>query len=107
MNHHAATAIVTGMGMLFLIPTLGLALFIAWVISLVDVIKSDFKEKNDKFVWIFLILVFPPITVPLYLIVGRTKKETKGILGTRSVEIKEPMKSVNNQIKRLLAVLSG
>ncbi len=44
-----------------------------WFWSLVDCLKSDFKNY-DKIVWILLIILLPIIGAVLYMIIGRSQK---------------------------------
>jgi uncharacterized membrane protein HdeD (DUF308 family) len=49
-----------------------------WIITFVDVVSSEFKEKKDKFLWIALVAIVSPIGIPLYFFVGRHKKRGRG-----------------------------
>lgn len=75
----ASTAAVgLGIGMMvfwFVAGGLGLALFI-W--ALIDVIKREFPNQNDKILWIVLILVLGGIGPLLYLLIGRKKGTIPG-----------------------------
>lgn len=75
----AGTAAVgLGIGMMvfwFIAGGLGLALFI-W--ALIDVIKREFPNQNDKILWIVLILVLGGIGPLLYLLIGRKKGTIPG-----------------------------
>ena len=48
-----------------------LALFIAWLYVMVDILRSNFKNNVDKMIWFIFIMVMPPLAVPLYFIIGR------------------------------------
>lgn len=47
--------------------------FVFWLWTLIDCLKSDFKNY-DKIVWILLIILLPIIGALLYLIIGRKQK---------------------------------
>ncbi len=48
-----------------------LALFI-W--ALVDILKSEFKDANNKIIWLIVVLVLPLVGAIIYLAVGRKQK---------------------------------
>ena len=45
-----------------------------WIIALVEVLKSEFKNTNDKLIWVIVILLFPIIGSLLYFIIGRNQR---------------------------------
>ena len=45
-----------------------------WIIALVEVLKSEFKNTNDKLIWVIVILLFPIIGALLYFIIGRNQR---------------------------------
>lgn len=47
--------------------------FILWLWALIDCIRREFTNPNDKVLWIVLILLIWIIGPVLYLIVGREK----------------------------------
>jgi Phospholipase_D-nuclease N-terminal len=51
-----------------------LALFVAWLYVVVDILRSEFKNNTDKMIWFIFIMFMPPLAVPLYFIVGRKQK---------------------------------
>lgn len=62
-----------GIGMLvfwFIFGGISLVLFI-W--ALIDVIRREFPNQNDKILWIILILLLGGIGPLLYLLIGRKK----------------------------------
>ncbi len=61
--------ISVAMFVLFLLVPL--ALFI-W--ALVDILKSEFKDANNKIIWLVVVLVLPMIGAIIYLAVGRKQK---------------------------------
>lgn len=50
-----------------------LVLFIVWLGSLVDVLKSEF-EGNNKIVWVLVVILLNLIGAILYLSIGRQQK---------------------------------
>jgi hypothetical protein len=53
---------------------LALLLLAAWVIALINILKREFKDSNDKLIRILLVIFVPFIGNLLYYIIGRTNK---------------------------------
>ncbi len=51
-----------------------LAGFALWVWALIDIIKSEFDDKNMKVVWILLVIFLPVAGTIIYLIWGNRTK---------------------------------
>ena len=47
-----------------------------WVSALVDILKNNFK-KNNKLIWIIVVVMLPLIGAILYFMIGRNQKITK------------------------------
>jgi len=62
-----------GSSMLFL--TAGLAIFVLWIWSIIDVIKSDFKDSTTKIIWIALLIFLPFLGAVIYPFVGKSTKK--------------------------------
>lgn len=70
----AGTAAVgIGIGLVIFWLLFGLATLIFWIWALVDVIRREFTNPNDKVLWIVLIVVLGLLGSILYLIIGRKK----------------------------------
>jgi H+/Cl- antiporter ClcA len=53
---------------------------LVWLVTIIDIVRSDFKKDVDKVVWFLFVLIFPPLGVFLYLFIGRFRKtETSSI----------------------------
>ncbi len=50
---------------------------IAWIWSIVDILRNEFTGYN-KIIWILVLIFLPPIGVLLYLFIGKSQKITKG-----------------------------
>ncbi len=59
------------MAMFTLFLLVPLALFI-W--ALVDILKSEFKDANNRIIWLLVVLLLPMIGAVIYLTVGRKQK---------------------------------
>ena len=53
---------------------IGLVFFVAWVATIVDIVKNEFTEKNNKIIWLILVLCLAPLGVVLYFFIGRYQK---------------------------------
>lgn len=47
---------------------------ILWIIALIDILKSDFKDTNGKIIWILIVLFLPLIGSILYFAIGKNQK---------------------------------
>ncbi|MFA7070215.1 MAG: PLDc N-terminal domain-containing protein [Sulfurimonas sp.] len=56
---------------------IALGLTIYWVITLIDVAKSEFKEDSNKIVWLLVVLFLGPLGSVIYTIVGKKQKKPK------------------------------
>jgi len=45
-----------------------------WIIALVDVLKSNFKDSNNKILWVLVVILLPVIGSILYFIIGKNQK---------------------------------
>lgn len=45
-----------------------------WIIALVDILKSNFKESNNKILWVLVVILLPIIGSILYFIIGKNQK---------------------------------
>ena len=60
---------------------IAIALFLIWLVTIIDIVKSDFKTNADKIVWFFFVMMIPPLGILLYCIIGRSQK-----IGTEPVK---------------------
>lgn len=44
-----------------------------WIYCLIDVLKNKF-EKNDKIIWVLVVILLPILGSILYLFIGKSKK---------------------------------
>ncbi len=45
-----------------------------WIIALVDILKSNFKDSNNKILWVLVVILLPVIGSVLYFIIGKNQK---------------------------------
>lgn len=47
---------------------------ILWLWALIDLVKSEFPDKNMKLIWALIIIFIPLIGSIIYLVMGRKQK---------------------------------
>lgn len=52
-------------------------IFIFWLLALVDILKSEFKDSSNKIIWLVLSFLLPVLGPVLYFLIGR-KQVKKG-----------------------------
>ena len=57
---------------------LGFVFFCVWLITIIDIVGSDFKTNADKIIWFFFTILIPPVGILLYCIIGRAQKIYSG-----------------------------
>ena len=70
----AAGAAAMGLGAMFFMVSIGIGLFVTWIVSLMDVLKSEYEGDNTKTIWILLLLLMAPLGTILYQIIGKKQK---------------------------------
>ena len=50
------------------------AFFVFWIITLVDIVKSNFKDPIMKSIWILVLIFTSPIGVIIYWIIAPNQK---------------------------------
>jgi len=55
---------------------LGSFLFVVWVITLVDILRSEFQTPSGKAVWMLLVLFLPLLGMLIYMILGSHQKKS-------------------------------
>ncbi len=54
--------------LIFLIP------FVLFIWALVDILKSEFQDENNKIIWVVVVLLLPLLGAILYFFIGRKQK---------------------------------
>lgn len=62
----------------FFAMLLGLATTIVWVLAIIEIVRSDFGDKDERIIWLLLVILLPFIGTVLYLMIGRKKRLTAG-----------------------------
>lgn len=58
---------------LFVLVTV-VAMFALWIAAIVDIVRSNFADSNQKLVWIVIVVLVPFIGTILYFTLGATGK---------------------------------
>lgn len=53
---------------------IGSIVFIAWISTIVDIVRSDFTSPSNKTVWVLLVILLPLLGMLLYYIFGSSQK---------------------------------
>lgn len=65
-----------GGGSLIIFLLFGIIYGILWLYSLVDILRSEFKDPNMKIIWIVILLFAQGIGPIVYLAMGKSTKIT-------------------------------
>lgn len=65
---------VIGPWQIILIVVFGVFGLILPLIALIDILRSDFKNNNDKIIWVLVVLFFNILGSLLYFIIGRKQR---------------------------------
>ena len=47
---------------------------IFWIIALIDILKSDFRDTNGKIIWALVVIFLPVIGSILFFLIGKSQK---------------------------------
>ncbi|PHN07241.1 hypothetical protein CRP01_08165 [Flavilitoribacter nigricans DSM 23189 = NBRC 102662] len=53
---------------------IGLGLTLIWVLALIEIVRSEFQDKNERLVWLLLVILVPFIGTILYFAIGRKQR---------------------------------
>lgn len=53
---------------------IGLAVFISWIGTIVDIVRSEFTSPSNKTVWMILVVLLPLLGMFLYYVFGTSQK---------------------------------
>lgn len=66
MNQQLDQAIGALAGFVFLAWSIAAILFFMWLTALIDAIRSEFENQNNKTIWILLLIFVAPVAAILY-----------------------------------------
>ncbi|MBC7892194.1 MAG: PLDc N-terminal domain-containing protein [Sphingobacteriaceae bacterium] len=47
---------------------------VLWVVALIDVLRSSFRQPNDKLIWVVVVILLPVLGALLYFGIGRSQR---------------------------------
>jgi hypothetical protein len=53
---------------------MGFGLMVAWVSTIVDIVRSEFISPSNKTVWMLLVIFLPMLGMLLYFLIGQSQK---------------------------------
>ena len=53
---------------------IGFVVFIAWILTIVDIVRSEFTSPSNKTVWMLLVMFLPLLGMGLYYLFGLSQK---------------------------------
>lgn len=57
---------------------IGLGLTVIWVLTLIEIVRSEFTDKTERIVWLLIVILMPFLGTILYLMIGRKKRLDTG-----------------------------
>jgi multisubunit Na+/H+ antiporter MnhG subunit len=55
-----------------------IAFFLIWLVTIIDIVTSEFDNNANKIIWFFFVMMLAPVGVPLYFFIGRAQKTSTG-----------------------------
>ena len=55
-----------------------IAFFLIWLVTIIDIITSDFDNNANKIIWFVFVMMLALVGVPLYFFIGRSQKTSTG-----------------------------
>jgi hypothetical protein len=77
---------------------LGLCLFVVWIVTIVDIVRSDFIPSSSKTVWMLLVLFLPLLGMVPYIILGSNQKSNSASCKQKQ-RLVSPARSVSHESK--------
>ncbi|MCB0633811.1 MAG: PLDc N-terminal domain-containing protein [Saprospiraceae bacterium] len=59
---------------LFFAMLICVALTVVWVLAIIEIVRSEFLDKDERLIWLLLVILLPAIGTILYLMIGRKKR---------------------------------
>ena len=77
---------------------LGLCLFVVWIVTIVDIVRSDFIPSSSKTVWMLLVVFLPLLGMVPYIILGSNQKSNSASCKEKQ-RLVTPARSVSHESK--------
>lgn len=62
----------------FFTMIIGLGCALIWVLALIEIVQSEFQDKNERIIWLLLVILLPFIGTILYYAIGRKQRLDAG-----------------------------
>lgn len=62
----------------FFAMIIGLGCTLIWVLAIIEIVKSEFQDKNERLIWLLLVILLPLIGTILYFAIGRKQRLETG-----------------------------
>ena len=79
-----SAAVGLGMGLalgiffiIILIIAIAIAAFVFWILMLIDCIKRDFRDSNEKVIWVLLMIFLQVLAAILYYFMIKAKDKKR------------------------------
>lgn len=53
---------------------IGLGLTLIWVLALIEIVRSEFQDKNERLIWLLLVILVPFVGTIIYFAIGRKQR---------------------------------
>lgn len=58
----------------FMMTMICLGFIVVWVMTMVEIIRSDFDPKEERLIFLLLVILLPVIGTILYYMIGRRRR---------------------------------
>lgn len=58
----------------FFAMIIGLGCTLIWVLAIIEIVQSEFTDKNERLVWLLLVILLPLVGTILYFAIGRKQR---------------------------------
>jgi len=67
----------------------GTAFFLVWLVTIIDIVGSQYKNSADKIIWFFFVILLAPIGIVLYFFIGRQQKSEESKEGSKNTRYRD------------------
>lgn len=62
----------------FFAMMIGLGFTLIWVLALIEIVRSEFQSKDERLIWLLIVILLPFIGTILYFAMGRKQRLETG-----------------------------
>lgn len=74
MTPQATEALAKLSVVMMFIWIVGFAIFIMWILALIDALRSEFENQSNKIIWVLMLLFLAPFAAVLYPMIAESQK---------------------------------